>query len=181
MTKRLNYQATPPAPKDTYWVETLGAGQSLTFTVYSPSLWGVWTHYSKGGTKPCYEDHTNCEGGHNEKTMRWYGYLFGWSFRKSKNCFVQLTSGACDMLLSQVAPKATLRGLTLSIRRTAASEGRLLVEVQQHAHRDPKRLPMDQDPERSLLKMWKVNAYLLGFNKSMVSAPEEIPGESKVG
>lgn len=168
----------PPPPKDVIWVARIKPMTREKFTVYSPALWGVWTHWTGKLTQPCYADHQFCHQGHKEETLRWKAYVFGWSFERNRQEFLELTAGACDHWLSQLAPGVSLRGMTIEVYRDKRQKGPLLVQVAPHVKRDCSTLPPDRNPEKSLLRLWKVPDIVQAFNKHAVTGHEEIPGDA---
>jgi len=170
----LNRSNVPPRPKDVLWIERLKGTESLRFTCYSKSFWGLWTHWSGSRTVPCFENHDHCIGGHDEATMRWKGYLHGWSQRKNRVCFCEFTPGAARELLEQVPDRQSLRGLHLIVSRTKTSKGRLhcsIDGVPLHASR----IPPEADPMASLWHMWELDPMSHLVNRSLVTAPELVP------
>lgn len=144
----------PPRRRDVLFVQSPDAGERLKFLVYSQSVWGVYTHYN-GKTKPCYENHDLCEGGHSLLNLRWKGYLHGWSYARNDQVIIQLTLEAANQLVEQLAESAVLRGLTIEVCRTAKKKGRSSCHVLgQYAQHDSAKLPPEIDPLRSLYNMW---------------------------
>jgi hypothetical protein len=148
--------AQPPnRDSNVFWVEQLAGGESQKWRVWSPAVWGVWTHFSDG-TSPCYENHNHCLGGHDPETLRWKGYVLGWSFKLNKACFCQLTGTAYATWMEQVTPGVLLRGQTIKVNRTQKKKGRLSVEVCPYEQVDPHGLPPDVDPRPSLYNLWEL-------------------------
>lgn len=146
----------PPKRSDVLWIERVAGGEKQTFTVYSPTIWGVYTHWNGAATKPCYQDRSFCEGGHSEETLRWRGYLHAWSAKLNRPCFVQLTEECARRLLMQVADGATFRGLTLEVSRTSSKKGRLTANVLTWKSQQSDHLPPALDPRKSLEHLWRV-------------------------
>jgi hypothetical protein len=158
MSDKLNRQDTPPPAKDILFVETISGGATQKFKVYSPTFYGVWVHYNPKPvcTKPCYEDHSLCEGGHDAETMRWYAYLHCWSFKYNRQVFLQLTKAAGEMLQEQLKPGDTFRGLVIEVARTEARNGRMSCRVNEWMSSNGKTMPKPMDPTKSLFNFWKV-------------------------
>jgi hypothetical protein len=175
MKNGLNQQKGPPPRRDVLWVERVRGGEKFTARVYSPSMWGVWTHYVKGFSQPCYENSELCCGGHLESNMRWYGYVHAYSFKRQRAVIIQLTAGAAREWLEQLAEGTVLRGQQIEVSRTAADKGRVHVQVQQYQTVAADAIPPHIDPYRSLLAMWKVPPIEELLNRRLVSKPPDIP------
>lgn len=156
--KQVRGAALPDKNPDVYWVVSIDGGKKERFTVYSPQVWGVWTHYhlESKKTTPCYENEKKCFGGHDPRTLRWKGYLFVRSFDMHRNVFLQLTKGGADDLVEQLGPDVQLRGLTIDVKRTASKQGRLYVSIADYIVRDARTFPADLDPRTSLYNVWKI-------------------------
>lgn len=141
-----------------FWIEPVKiGGENQDWLIYSPNIWGIWTHFHEG-TFPCYENHKLCHLGHDPKTLRWKGYLFGFFSRKSKPCFLQLTPASAEMLLDQVPDGNNLRGLRLNVSRTESKKGRLKISINHYGPpADPTKMVKDQDPRMSLFNEWKID------------------------
>lgn len=146
----------PQKEKGVYWIESPKGGEHSKWRIYSPVAWGVWTHFH-GNTSPCYENHKYCANGHDPCTLRWKGYLFGFSFKKKKPCFLQMTPETWRCIEDQLASGTTLRGMTIIAMRTASNQGRLTAEVAQYLDVDPNGLPKDVDPRASCYDLWKLD------------------------
>lgn len=158
MSDELNFDPNGPAPSGMYWVERLKGNDSQKFVVYSPQGWGVWTHYHgpRIGTKACYADKSRCFSGHKEDNMRWYWYLFAHSLKLNRPCFVQLTQAVRGQLLSQIDHGVSFRGMTITVYRTKADNGRLNARIDQYASKQATdRMRKDENPMKSLLHLWK--------------------------
>lgn len=147
-----------PVNPDIFWVQSIDGGKQERYTIYSPQIWGVWTHhhYELKRTTPCYDTHKFCFGGHDPRTLRFKGYLFGYSFERHRNEFLQLTEAAVINLEEQLGPEVQLRGLTIDVKRSAKKQGRLYVSIADYIHRDPRTLPMDVSPRASLYNTWDI-------------------------
>jgi len=178
MTK-MKRQDLPPEQREVFWVERLKGNERQQFVVYSPTLWGCWTHYNaaKKETTPCYEDERFCHGGHEIETMRWRGYVFAWSKSRMEPVFIQLTPGACRSWLKQLAEGATLRGQLIEVWRTKSDKGRLLVAVNKYAHRSNEAMPQPPSPIKSLYNMWHVTEVPHLMRASVVEDEKDLPDE----
>lgn len=150
--------ALPQRDRRIYWIEPVNKGGEVQdWLIYSPNIWGIWTHFHEG-TFPCYENHKHCHLGHDSRTLRWKGYLFGFFPRKSKPCFLQLTPASAEALLEQVPEGQNLRGLRIKVSRTDSKKGRLRISIDHYgAPVDPTKMIKDQDPRFSLFNAWKID------------------------
>lgn len=164
----------PPVDPGIYWIERLRGSQKISFTVYSPALWGFDTHYNNGRTRLCFEDHDQCIGGHDEATLRWTGYLFGWLHHKNQRAFVQITEGGARKLVNQVAKGTSFRGMELEIWKTKADNGRQNILVRKHAINRGEDLPPDIDPLRSLCKLMDIPLQTLPLSRSLVQNVDDL-------
>ena len=119
----------PPEKPGVYWVERVKGNGRGTFRIYSPAFWGFDTHYTNGRTCFCYENQEHCDGGHNQATLRWNGYLFAWDYQNNRKCFVHFTDRAARMVFAQLATGASLRGCQLEVFKTKADKGRLNARI----------------------------------------------------
>ena len=180
MSTNLNRRDTPPPAKDIFWVETIKGGMTQKFKVYSPNLYGVYVHYNPKpkGTKPCFEDHSLCDGGHEEETLRWYCYLHAWSFKMGRQVVVQLTEAAGRQLTEQVDPGKPLRGLVIEVTRSAADNGRLACKVNEYMSSNGRTMPQAVDPTKSLFHFWRVEQRIERLNHRLyggdITYPEPI-------
>jgi hypothetical protein len=140
---------------DVFYVDPIGAGKRVKMLVYSPQVWGVWTHYHDA-TTPCYEDNNHCVNGHDPDTLRWKGYVLGHNHDRHKATFVQLTDG-CYWQLNELFPTGvTLAGKMIFFSRTAKKNGRIHVSVEEYQQRSPSDCPRDVDPRASLYNLWQI-------------------------
>ena len=172
---RLSKGTGIPAPNPRlHWVETVEANSKIRFRVWSPAIWEIWTHFT-GRTKPCFENHELCQGGHDEATLRWYGYVFGWHEARRGKAFLQLTVGAARKWFDQIAQGVSLRGMVLDVSRGTSKKGPQVLNVVQYVHVGQNEMGQDCDPQHSCFRMWKVNHLGNAFKLSLVSGPEDIP------
>lgn len=175
--QKLNLDPKPPRANGIMWVERIAGGERQQFTVYSPAILGIWTHYSRSGTRPCYAEQEHCEGGHCEETLRWKGYIHCWSFRMNRAVVLQLTAAASNIWLEQVAGNANLRGQRIEVWRTKGENGRVRVSVNEYLATGTDHLPPPQDILPSLYSLWKMKPTLFLPDAKNISRPQELPGE----
>lgn len=152
----LSRSATPPQQPGVYWVECPRGSESFEFLVYSPAVQGILMHWiaSQRRMVPCFADHDLCEGGHVEKTQKWRGYVFGFSHKRRKQCFLQLTGEAMASWTGQFREGVNLRGQSIKVHRTPADNGRMHIEVLGWKEAPKSAMPPDQDVTQSLFAMW---------------------------
>jgi hypothetical protein len=177
--EKLNSGDMPERPQHLHWVETVDARSKVRFMIFSPQLWQVWTHYS-GKTKPCFQNRLMCQGGHKEETMRWYAYLFGYDFNRSRPGFVQLTLGAARMLRQSIAEGVSLKGITVDVSRPGSKQGPLHCSVVQFMNRDSEKMGADCDPHASLFKLWGVNHVGHAMSLKLGDREQDLPDSEKV-
>lgn len=145
----------PPA-KGVLYVERLKGSERGNYTVYSPKIEVIFSHWNGDKTVPCYEDHSLCPGGHSEESKRWRGYLHCWSHRMNRQVFLQLTAQACRELVGQVASGASLRGCSIQVYRTKEDKGRLHALIERFGKRTGEDLPPHRSAEESVMNLWGV-------------------------
>jgi hypothetical protein len=147
--------AVPMRDRNIFWIEPIPAGTKFQVRIWSPAVWGVWTHYHDA-TSPCYEDHSHCIDGHDPKTLRWKGYVMGWHYRENKPCFVQLTQAIVWKWWSQIGEGSNLRGCVTAFSRGPKKTSRLGVQIDRYQDQSGENLPQDCDPRKSLYNFWKL-------------------------
>lgn len=146
----------PQRPKDVFFVEPILAAAKFQFRVWSPAVWGVWTHYHDA-TSPCYETHKHCALSHDPETLRWKGYVFGWHQGLNKPAFVQLTTAVVWQWWEQLAQGVNMRGQLVSISRGAKRNSRLSIQTCPYQSEAPAKMPKDLHPRASLYNLWKMH------------------------
>jgi hypothetical protein len=171
----LSRSATPPTKPGVYWVECPKGNESQKFLVYSPVIQGVNMHWisAQRRTVPCFENRDLCPGGHKEANLKWRAYVFGFSHKRHKNCFMQLTADAWESWLSQVREGVNLRGQTIIVHRTEKNNGRLWVEVESWREAPKAEMPLDQDCKLSCYDLWR-------FDPSTVMADAKLGSDLAV-
>jgi hypothetical protein len=144
----------PERRKDVFFIDPIGPGKRTQFRIWSPQVWGVWTHFHDT-TTPCYECNNHCQEGHDPKTLRWKGYLLGMNFGYKKPTFVQFTAACYYQLMEQIAPGVSLRGMMVFFTRTAKKNGRQGIAIEEYQRQEPDTCPPDCSPRASLYNLWK--------------------------
>jgi hypothetical protein len=167
-------EAIPPKDVRLHWVETVEANAAIKFTVWSPAIWQIWAHFS-GKTKPCFKNHDMCEGGHDESTLRWYGFLFGFHQTRNSPAFMQITPGAAREIEAAVAPGSSYRGMVITVHRGRSKQGPLHVKIDRYQTFGEDRLGRDLDPHHSVFRLWKVKHLGQALKFSLVTDPQDVP------
>ena len=156
--------------KDVLYIEKLKGNDSQQFVVYSGNLFGFWTHWTDKGTVPCWEDHSLCEGGHKEQTLRQNFLLQAFSTKKGKQVFIYLTPAAAEGLLAQLEHEELLRGLVVRVTRTNKDNGRLTCEILRDMAK--RRIVAHEiDPFDSIMNFLKVSDEKRDPNRSLGTIP----------
>ena len=171
----------PERKAEVLWIETVKGNERQKFIVYSPSIFGVYQHWTGKRTVPCFKNRDHCPGGHKEGNRKWRAYVHAWSFKRSEPVFIQLTDEAVNKWYRQISKGLTLRGQIIYVIRSEKDNGRLHVEVDPNVHPDPKRLPPEVDPLPSLWRMWAIEPSTMQLNSSLVSGPDDIPDLALLG
>jgi hypothetical protein len=154
---KLSMSDTPETKPGVWWVEVPRGNEVVKFLVYSPTKQGVNMHYilKEKRTVPCFENHDLCYGGHSLANLKWRCYVFGFSYKRRKNCFLQLTWEAWETWAHQLQPGTSLRGQTIQVHRTEKNNGRLWIEVETWREKDRADLPRNEDVTLSLYNLWE--------------------------
>lgn len=171
----------PPRPPLIYWVHTVGAAEECKFLIYSDMIEPVWTHYDNGQTCPCYEDHAHCKPKHSLLNLRWKGYLFGFNYFRREVGWIQLTQEAANQLADCLAQPQSLRGIEVTVQRSAKRKGRLSCHVSTtYAPKDLSRIGDAPDVRPSLFNMWKLPMTKHPFTQVIDRDPPtlEMPGQT---
>lgn len=148
----------PPVNKDALWVEKVKAGAKGTFLIYSPTFYGVHTHYRGPGrgTVLCFKDRSLCVGGHDEGSLRWHGFLHAFHFEENRQVFCHFTPEGAKTLINQLEKDTSFRGLKLEVRRSNAKKGPFYVRILGESEVDIKKLPRHRDARASIFKLFKI-------------------------
>lgn len=144
----------PDKPDDVFFIEPIKPNAKFGVIVWSPAVWGVWTHFHEA-TSPCYENHAHCVEGHDPRTLRFKGYIFGYHMGLMKPAFVQLTPPNVRAFWEQVPEGSQLRGFQINLSRGQKKNSPVKLGVDPYLVPDPARLRADLSPRASLYHMWK--------------------------
>jgi hypothetical protein len=151
-------QDLPPKSGPKWWIERIAAGSGGMFTVFSRSIYGVWTHWGLYGSSPCLSERSKCDGCKARWPRRWKGYLHVYDFHNKRQCFLEITPAVAESISEQMGGRlegVSLRGYRLQLRRGNGAKARLKVEVLAGLKDGPE-LPEEQSPEETLVKLWKM-------------------------
>jgi hypothetical protein len=149
-------QHTPPNPGPEIPIERVKGNDQKCYVVLSPALWGVWTHWAGDRSEPCYSEKKDCPGCKKGLPRRWKGYLHVFNRQTGREAFAELTPLSAENLLAQVPDGSHLRGLRLTLKRTAARNGRLVVLLDPGVQQIPRGIEA-KDPCGVLCKLWGVS------------------------
>lgn len=159
------------------WVERLKGAQKGRYLIYSTVPWGYQTHYNKE-TVLCFEDHSQCEGGHRLSTLRDNYLLHCHSYQRKAQVMLYLTPGAALQLKELLPPGQSYRGLMIEITRTKEDKGRYHVEIIHH-QTPPKSMPEPMDPRPTLDNWFGIFPGDAKENKRL--SPGRAPDEAQEG
>lgn len=172
----------PPKASGIFWVERIDGGAKLDFTCLSSHIFGIWTHFHKKGTRPCYEDTSKCEDGHKAETLRWKGYVHVYNTARRRQEFLQLTVRAARMWLEAVGNGCCLRGQAIHVSRTQASNGPVTLRLNEHGQLDEDRLAGERDDFMpSLFKLWKMAPVKLCADSARIITLDQLPPDEEMG
>lgn len=153
----LNREDKPPKSGPKWWIERIKAGSEGLFTVFSRSVYGVWTHWALHGSSPCFSRKDDCEGCKRQWPRRWKGYLHAYDHHNKRQCFLEITPLVAEGITQQLGEGQPLRGYRLKLKRGAGPKARVKVEVLAPLGGGPA-LVDEQFPEETLRKLWSMNA-----------------------
>lgn len=145
----------PPKREGELWIERMKANGRKQFTIYSRHLWGIWTHWDGKRSQPCYKDKKKCLGCGKGLPTRWKAYVHAYDHIKRMQVFVELTPTASRSLLDQIGKGLALRGVVMTLQRTAAQNGRLNVHLDKVTDATM-HLPAEVDPFQTLCSIWGI-------------------------
>lgn len=141
------------------WVKRLRASEEVAVVVLSDKMDGFISHWTGSVSIPCVEPADECDGCSKSLPTRWRGYLHCLDLHSGKEYYLEVTRGAYEQIALQLECEQGYRGMRLQIRRMAGDQSRLKVQI--NAPWDKltnKPLPAYQDPEASLLGLYRKNS-----------------------
>lgn len=135
------------------WIERVGAGGENLFTIFSLSIYGVWTHWGLYGSQPCLAERSKCSGCAGKLPKRWKGYLHCYDHHAKRQVFLELTPMSAESIVKQLGEDQPLRGYRVKIKRGNGPKARLKVEVMIPLPGGPP-LVEEKYPEETLRQLW---------------------------
>jgi len=151
-----NRQDEIPKSGPKWWIQRLRAGEEGLYTIFSRSVWGVWTHYGLYGSIPCLGDKHACYGCQNRMPKRWKGYYHAYDHHHKRQCFVEVTPRIAEAVVDQLGLGQPIRGYRLKMKRGRGDKSRVKVEVLAPLAGGPE-LVDEKNPEETLRKLWDLN------------------------
>ena len=151
----LRLAPVPPNPGPRDEVRRIAGGDDSHFCIISPQIWGVWTHWDNGRTRPCHAEKKQCQGCQLELPARWKGYIHCIDTSKRTDCFLELTPLVAQLLLTGAPKNEPLRGLHIGVSRGKGNKARLRLVVQVGRVIEAQ-LPPAKDPSPVLIALWQM-------------------------
>lgn len=146
-----------PAPGPKLKIARLKAGENLWCRILSPAIWLIGTHWIDGHSMRCTRDTKKCLCDERPLPYRVKGYLFVQDVHTSFCHFVELTPRTISIILKNADTDKPLRGLTMKLERgQGGNNSRLYVKLLSRIE-STEDLPIDQDPNPTLEKLWSFN------------------------
>ena len=146
--------ATPPSSTKRMEVFRVTTAETAQFTCCSSAIFGQWVHWFGRRSHECKQDKGECEGCRNNWPVKWKGYLHVTDPIGRNEGFLEVTATCWNLLLQQLTPQQTLRGLRFRLARTkGGAKGRYLVTVLETLATE-KDLPSERDPLTTLRFLW---------------------------
>jgi len=164
-----NRQDYPPKAGPKWWIERVKAGQEQMFTVFSTSIYGVWTHWTLYGSSPCFARPDQCHGCKNKQPRRWKGYIHCYDWHNKRQCFLELTPGVAESIIAQLGEGVPFRGYRLEMKRGKGDKARVKVQVLSPLPSGPT-LVDERYPYETLAKLWSLNEATQNGDQEAVEA-----------
>jgi len=146
--------AAPPAPTKRMEVFRVTTAETSQFTCCSTAIFGQWVHWFGRRSHECRQDRGECEGCRGNWPVKWKGYLHVTDPLGRSEGFLEVTATCWQLVVSQLAPGQTLRGLRFRLARTkGGARGRYLVTILENAASE-ETLPEERDPLQTLRYLW---------------------------
>ncbi len=152
--EQFNRDDRPPQGPKPLKLIRIRKGQTAVYTILSPSMWGIWTHWDGQRTLPCMKAKNQCLGCQRGFPKRWKGYLHCYFPPQKSDFLLEITPRAAKLLLDSAPERRMLRGLILRVERSPGGRnGRLLATI---VGDDPieRELPAAKDPFDTLAFLW---------------------------
>jgi len=141
-----------------WWIERVKADTEALFTVFSRSVFGVWTHWGLYGSSPCLAERSKCAGCANKLPRRWKGYVHAYDHHNKRQCFLELTPIVAESVQKQLGDGQVWRGFRLRLKRGKGEKARVKVEVLGILSTGPE-LVDEKCPGETLEKLWSLKEY----------------------
>jgi len=146
--------AVPPAPQKRMEVFRVTTAETAQFTCCCSAIFGQWVHWFGRRSHECRQDKGECEGCRNNWPVKWKGYLHVIDPMGKHEGFLEVTATCWNLLMQQLQPKQTLRGVRFRLARTkGGAKGRYLVTVLETTATEES-LPIERDPLTTLRFLW---------------------------
>lgn len=152
----LSRQDFPPKAGPKWWIERVKTGQEQLFTVFSSTIFGVWTHWGLYGSSPCMSTPDQCAGCKAKLPRRWKGYLHTYDWHNKRQCFLEITPLVAEQIVEQLGENVPFRGYRLKLKRGKGDKARIKVEVLAPLPSGPS-LVDEKSPQKTLEKLWSLN------------------------
>lgn len=146
--------AQPPSPGPKCEIVRHTSTEPTTYFCVGSAIFGQWIHWYGNRSHECTHGKKECNGCLRGWPRKWKGYLHCISGVPQKECFVELTPTAAEML-HQMAPSGSpLRGVIMRMSKSrGGAKGRYSVEVLERRSEEDK-LPKEKDPYPILAYLW---------------------------
>jgi len=149
-----NEQGQAPKPGPSLPIVRVTDAARHIFTVFSPAVWGVWTHWDGRRSVPCMLPVETCPFHRRQLPLRWKGYVHVFDHNERQQSYLELTPAGVQMLQTQLAPGESLRGILLNVERSKGGpKGRLIIEVKPN-HAPSSQLTEEKHPREALTSLW---------------------------
>lgn len=149
----LDVQPLPPRVGPEIYILRLKANQLYTFTIFSPSMWGIFVHWNGKKSEPHFTQEDRCPGCISRRPKRWKGFLHCFCHELGQEVFLELTPASAHSLIGQLGSAGTMRGNRIQAKRGKGDNGRLIITVLT-AVTSPDALGPAKDPQESIMALW---------------------------
>lgn len=146
--------AAPPASTKRMEVFRVTTAETSQFTCCSTAIFGQYVHWFGRRSHECKKDRGHCDGCANNWPSKWKGYLHVTDPLGRSEGFLEVTATCWALLVQQLPPGRTLRGVRFRLSRTkGGAKGRYLVSVLE-VPAEEESLPVEKDPLSTLRFLW---------------------------
>jgi hypothetical protein len=138
--------------RNQYQIVRTPAKQPLQMLCLSADCLGVYTHFWRNATRPCFDQ--DCEACDAGIGRRWHGYLGVQGIKSGDIAIFEFTAPCCDALDEYIRTHSTLRGGKIIATRASQREnGRVRLQIVQ-SFKTEIEIPATPDVPRFLRKLW---------------------------